>query len=71
MQTEHVIYVELLNEGVRVWRPVRAQPLGQERYRLAASTDPDEHWAFPPGSIVRVERRPLAGCLELVAVAVA
>jgi len=57
------IYVELLDEGVVVWRPVDAQPLGSGRYRLLAPAGFDpalETWAFPPGAIVRCETRMLS-----------
>ena len=52
-----VVYVELLDEGVEVWRPVRAQELQGGLYLLAATAPEDEAWACPPGSRVRCERR--------------
>lgn len=57
------IYVELLDEGVDVWRPVEAEPLGGRRYRLIAPDDYDpeaETWAFLPGAIVRCSERILS-----------
>jgi hypothetical protein len=56
------IYVELLDEGVDVWRPVEAEPLGDDRYRLLAKPDYDpelEAWAFLPGSVVGCRPRRL------------
>jgi hypothetical protein len=56
------VYVQLLDEGVDVWRPVEAEPLGGDRYRLLATPDYDpefERWAFLPGSIVRCKPRRL------------
>jgi hypothetical protein len=53
------VYVELLDEGVPVWRPVQAEELGDGRYRLLPTDDYDpeiETWAFLPGSIVRCEK---------------
>lgn len=65
------IYVELLDEGVDVWRPVDAEPLGDGRYRLLPPSDYDpeiETWAFLPGTVVRREARRLSEGTVLVAV---
>lgn len=54
------VYVELLDEGVRCWRPTQAEMLDGGAFRLLAAdgdTDADERWAFQPGSIVRCEPR--------------
>ena len=53
------IYVRLLNEGTEVWRPVEAEVLGDDCFKIVSeNTDPnDETWEFPPGSIVRCARR--------------
>ena len=53
------IYVALLDEGVPVWRPTQGAPLGDGLYEVLATPDyddDDEHWEFPPGSIVRCVR---------------
>ena len=71
MSDETIIYVELLGEAVDVWRPVAATPEGAGIYRLLETQPEDEEWAFPPGSRVRCEPRPLSGGSELVAVALA
>ena len=45
------IYVELLGEGIDVWRPVDAEPGGDGVYRLLAPFDYDstlETWRFEP-----------------------
>lgn len=50
------IYVELLDEGTTVARPTQGEALAGDVYRLlpTADYDPeDEHWEFPPGSVVR------------------
>jgi hypothetical protein len=50
------IYVNLLEEGTACSRPTQAQVLEHGLFRLLPtdSYDPDdEHWEFPPGSIVR------------------
>ena len=62
-----VVYVELLGEGVEVWRPVQAVDEGEGVYRLTGKLPAGEAWAFPPHSRVRVEARPLSGGLERVA----
>ena len=68
---ETLIYVELMGEAVDVWSPVAATPEGAGIYRLTGTQPEDEKWAFPPGSRVRCEPRPLSGGSELVAVALA
>jgi hypothetical protein len=57
--TRTTVYVELLGEGVRVWRPAEAEELASGRYRLIATHDYDdstETWKFVPGTIVRCEQ---------------
>lgn len=64
------VFVELLDEGTTCVRPTLAQPLGNGKYRLLATPnyDPeDEHWAFPPGSIVRCRKELWSGGEVLVA----
>lgn len=64
------IYVALLDEGTSVWRPVEAQLLGENIYRIVSeNADPDdEHWEFSTGSLVRCEVRRLSGGEAIVAV---
>lgn len=65
------IYVELLYEGVDVWRPVEAENLGNATYRLIAPADYDaaiEEWQFKPGTLVRCEMRLLRDGPTLVAI---
>jgi hypothetical protein len=52
-----VIYVELLSEAVRCFRPVLAHRIGERRYRIDSSFQipEDEDWAFQPGSEVICE----------------
>lgn len=65
-----IIHVRLLNEGVEVWRPVKARRLGQATYQIADDTPPEgETWAFQPGDIVVVEPRSGDGDEALIAVA--
>jgi hypothetical protein len=71
MATTDTVFVKLLDEGVDVWRPVRAHSLGDGIYRLLAPADYDpavERWEFPPGTDVVCEQRNLSGGTALVAV---
>ena len=64
------IYVHLLDEGTTVVRPTQGVPLGADIYRLLATPDydpDDEHWQFPPGSIVHCVREKRDGDEILVA----
>ena len=52
------VHVRLLDEGTDVWRPVKAERLGETTYRIADGPVPeDEAWSFQPGDIVVVEHR--------------
>ena len=56
------IFVALMDEGTEVWRPVTAERIFDDRYLLVGICDTDvETWQFPPGSMVRCERRRFAG----------
>jgi hypothetical protein len=57
------IYVALLNEGVDVWRPVQARPLGQDLFRIIGvdADVSDESWQFPAGAVVRCEMKAFSG----------
>lgn len=71
MPIETAVYVQLVGEAVDAWRPVAATPEAAGVYRLSEEQSITETWAFPPGSGVRCERRPLSGGSELVAYALA
>ena len=47
------IYVELLDEGTTVWRPVEAVHINGDRYRILTEPIVEETWAFQTGEIVR------------------
>jgi hypothetical protein len=54
------IYIRLLDEGTEVARPTRAVDMGDGTFRVLPTPDydpEDEHWEFPPGSIVQCETR--------------
>jgi hypothetical protein len=51
------VFVELMDEGVEVWRPVEAEQIGHARFRLPPTAPDEERWAIPPGSeVVAVKR---------------
>jgi hypothetical protein len=53
------IFVELMNEGTKVWRPVQAEHLRDNVYKILPQEIPeDEQWKFSPGSRVVCERKP-------------
>lgn len=54
------IYVRLVDEAVDVWRPIRAQVLGDGLY-LVPTAPSDERWEFAPGTRVRCVLRSLGG----------
>lgn len=51
------IYVPLLDEGVRAWRPVQAEHLHDNIYRIAKQPYDRviESWQFEPGETVLCE----------------
>jgi hypothetical protein len=60
MHTE-IIYMYLPDEAVDVWRPVQAEKLGADLYRVLGPVPEDEVWQFPPAAIVRVQMKRLEG----------
>jgi hypothetical protein len=69
MTDARTIYVELLDEGVTVYRPVEAMQESDGSFRLPDSAPTDEHWRFEPGSRVICERQEIErdGEVQLVA----
>ena len=64
-----IIYMPLVNEGTDVWRPVEAEHLSGDLYRVTGIMPADEAWAFPSGAIVRCERTSVKeGLSDLTAV---
>jgi hypothetical protein len=51
------IYVALINEGVDVWRPVEAEHLRDNVYRILSQPYDRtvESWQFEPGDVVLCE----------------
>ena len=71
--TDVVVYVRLLDEGVDVWRPVPAMALPDGTYQLQRPDwyDPeDEAWEFPPHARVKCAAKQFQeGKTGLVAIA--
>lgn len=61
------IYIELMGDGVDVWRPVEATAEADGAFRLPDQAPEDEVWKFPPRSLVRCQQRLLSGGEVLVA----
>jgi hypothetical protein len=55
------IYVKLRNEGTDVRRPVEAEPVAANLYRLLGHPVEDEDWPVAQNEIVECERRMLSG----------
>jgi hypothetical protein len=55
------IYVALLDEGVAVWRPVRAESFGRDTFLLVGPVPEGELWEFEPGALVRCEPQTFSG----------
>jgi hypothetical protein len=56
------IYMPLLDEGIDCWRPIEAEALEGEVYRVNGPVPDEEEWAFPPGSLVRCRHRVFSDC---------
>ena len=68
---EELIYIQLLKEGVEVYRPVSAYKLKDNVYKIQGRDiyDPDnEQWEFLPDTYVYVENRTLSEGDVLVAI---
>jgi len=58
VRSEHsTVYVELLDEGTKCWRPVSAERLSEDTYRIEDTVPEGESWQFQPGEIVRCKER--------------
>jgi hypothetical protein len=66
-----IIYVQLLNEGTKVYRPVSATKVKDNIYRIDGEDiydGEDEVWEFLPGSLVKVGKKLLQGDFVMVAI---
>jgi len=55
------VYVKLQNEGTDVWRPVDAELVGKNRYKVLSRPTDDENWPVTLGEVVECERRMPSG----------
>lgn len=63
------IFVELLNEGMQLWRPAIAQRKNDGTYVIWEQEIPeDEQWKFLPGERVIVEKQMRYGREVIVAI---
>ena len=51
------IFVKLLGEAVDVWRPVDADHLADDKYRVLGEIPDAEVWEFQPGDVVHCRSR--------------
>lgn len=57
-----MIYIALVDEGTDVWRPVSADLVDENVYRIVGSPpDGTETWQFMPGDTVRCKHQAFAG----------
>lgn len=62
------VYVQLLDEGVDVWRPVAAEHVRANMYRIIGQPPNEtEHWEFGPGDVVLCRMQALSEGPVLVA----
>ena len=61
-----MVYVKLRNEGTDVWRPVEAEAVGTNPYRILSHPTDDEFWPVSRNEIVECEIRMLSGGEHLV-----
>lgn len=65
-----IIYIPLLNEGTKVYRPTFGELVEEGLFRVlpAENYDPlDESWAYIPGTIVKCENKTFDGKTVLIA----
>jgi hypothetical protein len=55
------VFVPLLGEGTVGWRPVEAEQVGPELFRLTGAVPAGESWAFQPGEVNCCRERVFAG----------
>ncbi|HEX5010092.1 MAG TPA: hypothetical protein VFY71_06805 [Planctomycetota bacterium] len=71
MHPTTTIYVELLDELVEVYRPVAAEHLYGDIYRIVdPKADSEEVWRFPPGAVVCCRLTRFQGRADEVLVAI-
>jgi len=69
--SKSIIYIYLLDEGVDVWRPTEGEEIADMIFKVLPTQnyDPeDEHWEYPPGTLVHCSYKTLDDGEALVAV---
>jgi hypothetical protein len=62
------IFVKLLAEGTECWRPINANPIGDDVFEVLGIVPAGEAWEFAPGARVRCKAKQFAdGSMGLVA----
>jgi hypothetical protein len=63
------LYLKLRNEGTDVWRPVEAEPVAANLYRILSHPVEHEDWPVTQNEIVECENQILSGeeCLVVKA----
>ena len=51
-----IIYIQLLDEGTTIYRPVLSTVIDDNIYIVGNRDDNDEKWEFEPNEIVEVKR---------------
>jgi hypothetical protein len=65
------IYIKLRDEGTNAWRPTQGELISDMIFRVLPVENYDaidEHWEFPPGSLVRCIQQLISGEEVLVAI---
>jgi hypothetical protein len=63
----NTIYVELLDEGTKCWRPVQAEQIDGELYRMVGEKPEDEVWSFLTGDVVKCRKHTFQDGIGLLA----
>ena len=61
MSNTATVYIALSEEGMDLWRPVQAEHVEGNVYRLMGEQPDDEAWPFAIGDVVRCKERTLSG----------
>jgi hypothetical protein len=63
------LYLKLRDEETDVWRPVEAEPVAADQYRILSRPIENEIWPVTQNEVVHCERRMLSGgeCLVVKA----
>ena len=63
----NTIYVELLEDGTKCWRPLQAEYIDGELYRIVSEKPEDEVWPFSIGDIVKCREHAFQDGIGLLA----